>query len=59
MLTAGKRQFATVNVNTFDAADRFLQAADSVSYDAESEADRRARRAANWTPARVVIGHAG
>ena len=45
------RSYATVNINVLDAAARFTQSPVAVSYDGETEIQRRARRAKNWTPA--------
>ena len=44
------RRYATVNVNLLEAAQRFTQPTAAVSYESETEAQRRARRMANWTP---------
>lgn len=55
VLTAGESSFATVNVNTFEAAESFSQAARTVSYNGEGEAERIRRRQENWTPAIVII----
>ncbi len=54
VLTEGDTSWATVNVNVLDAADGFVREADSVSYEGESESERRARRRARWMPA--VVG---
>jgi hypothetical protein len=51
LLATANGTFATLNVNTFDCADQFAQTAVAVSYDAESAAQRVARRERNWTPA--------
>jgi len=47
--------YATVNVNVLDRADEFSGAATPVSYEGETEAERRARRVARWTPATVDV----
>ena len=54
VLTVGSSSYATVNINTLDSAKSFQQEARSVSYEAESEAERIRRRKENWTPATVV-----
>ena len=46
--------YAIVNINALQTPEVFAQAAVPVSYDRESEAERRARRRDRWTPARVV-----
>ena len=46
--------YATVNLNVLDGADEFSRAATPVRYEGESEAERRARRVARWTPASAV-----
>ena len=50
----GSGAYATVNINTLDAVDRFRQPATPVTYEGESAAERSARRKARWTPAVVV-----
>ena len=50
VMTVGDRVYATVNINTFDFLESFKQKPLTVSYDGESEAERRARREKNWTP---------
>lgn len=42
--------YATVNINTLDFRERFGKEPVTVSYDGESETQRRARRKKNWTP---------
>jgi hypothetical protein len=54
MRSAGSA-YATVNVNTLEAADRLTQRPLTVSYDNETEVQRRMRRAAAWTPAVEVV----
>jgi hypothetical protein len=51
--------YATVNVNTFESPERFRKPPVPVSYDGETETDRRARRHNKWTPAVLMIegGH--
>ena len=56
VMTEGDAAYATLNVNVFSGDKPGLQTASSVSYDAETEAERRARRRANWTPTVVVTG---
>jgi hypothetical protein len=46
--------YAIVNINALQTPEVFAQAAVPVSYDRESEAERRARRRDRWTPAAVV-----
>jgi len=50
---------ATINVNTFDQPHPLQGAGVPVSYEAESEVERRARRAAGWTPASIVTSGSG
>jgi hypothetical protein len=45
---------AIVNVNALATPKVFAEPALPVSYDRESESERRARRRARWTPARVT-----
>lgn len=47
--------YATVNVNGLDRADEFSRAVTPVSYEGETEAERRVRRRARWTPATLAI----
>ena len=42
---------AIINLNTLDDADLFTHPPAPMNYDAESEQQRRDRRAARWTPA--------
>jgi hypothetical protein len=54
VMAAGDALVATINVNSFDPP---LQGEGvPMRYDAETEPERRARRAAHWTPAAIVIG---
>ncbi len=53
ILWDGGAGWAIVNLNVLDNAPEFSQEALSVNYDAESEAERRDRRRANWTPVTV------
>jgi len=46
--------YATVNVNVLAASDEFGPAT-PVSYDGETEAERRARRRQRWTPAEIAV----
>src|SRR5919198_6107560 len=48
LMNEGSGCYATVNVNTLDALERFTQAATPVTYDGESAAKRAARRKARW-----------
>ena len=50
VMTKGGAAVATINVNSFDLPHPFDREGVPVSYDAESEPERRARRAAGWTP---------
>jgi hypothetical protein len=50
MTTPDGRAYATVNLNLFEEVQRFTQPAVAVSYDDETEEQRRARRMMNWTP---------
>jgi len=47
--------YATVNLNAFESSERFTRPPMSVSYDGETETERRARRHEKWTPAILVI----
>jgi hypothetical protein len=49
-MTEGGTAVATINVNSFDPPHPFEREGVRVRYDAESEPERRARRAAGWTP---------
>ena len=53
ILWDGGAGWAIVNLNVLDDAPEFSQEALSVNYDSESEAERRDRRRANWTPVTV------
>jgi hypothetical protein len=55
VLGDGGGSYATVNVNVLDRADEFSRAVTPVSYEAETETARRARRVARWTPATLAI----
>jgi hypothetical protein len=46
--------WAIVSVNALATPEVFAETAVPVSYDRESETERRARRRARWTPARVT-----
>ncbi len=50
LMQEGGAAVATLNVNTFDPPHPFAGAAVSMDYGGESEAERRGRRAAGWTP---------
>jgi hypothetical protein len=58
VMRAGERAYATLNINTFDDSESFTQAPLSVTYDGETEAERRGRRAANWTPVVAFVERA-
>jgi hypothetical protein len=47
--------YAVLNVNAFDTPGDFPRPAQAVDYGRESEAERRSRRKANWTPVQVSI----
>ena len=47
------RSWATVNANTFRTGPPLPEAAEPVDYEGEAETDRRARRAAGWTPVKT------
>ena len=53
MVDAGSA-YAIININVLHTPEVFAKAAVPVSYDRESETERRARRRALWTPATVV-----
>jgi hypothetical protein len=50
VMAKGETAVATINVNSFDPPHPFQQDGVPMDYGGESEADRRARRAAGWTP---------
>ena len=50
VMTEGGAAVATINVNSFDPPHPFERAGVPMRYEGESEAERRARRAAGWTP---------
>jgi hypothetical protein len=50
LMTGDDRAVATINVNMFDPPHPFQRDGVPMSYEGESEAERRARRAAGWTP---------
>ena len=54
ILWDGDAGWAIINVNVLDNAQEFSRQALVVNYDAESKAERRDRRRANWTP--VTVG---
>jgi hypothetical protein len=56
VMTAGDAAVATINVNTFDPPHPFERAGVPMDYGSESEPERRARRAAGWTPAAFETG---
>ena len=53
VMTEAGSAYAIVNVNALASPEAFPATAVPVSYDRESEAERRARRRSRWTPARV------
>ena len=50
VMAAGDSAVATINVNTFDQPHPFQRDGVPMDYGRESEPERRARRAAGWTP---------
>ncbi|MGH7773228.1 MAG: GFA family protein [Candidatus Binatia bacterium] len=50
VMKAGEETYATVNTRTFDHAEKITQEPLIVTYEGETEAERKARREANWTP---------
>ncbi len=52
------KAYATLNIRTFDVAESFTQEPVALSYDGETGAERRARRAANWTPVVAFVDDA-
>jgi len=50
VMTEGGTAVATINVNSFDPPHPFEREGVPMRYDAETEPERRARRAAGWTP---------
>jgi hypothetical protein len=50
LMQEGGAAVATLNVNNFDPPHPFERAGVPMRYDRESEPERRARRAAGWTP---------
>jgi hypothetical protein len=50
IMTVGDSAVATLNVNTFDPPHPFEREGVPMDYGRESEPERRARRAARWTP---------
>lgn len=51
----GAAAYATINVNAFETAEGFSEPPTPVNYDQETEAERRARRKARWTPVEEII----
>ncbi|KAF0242224.1 MAG: glutathione-dependent formaldehyde-activating [Planctomycetota bacterium] len=51
----GGRWLATINVNALDRTQEFTQRPRLMDYSGESAAETRARRAAKWTPAEIVL----
>jgi hypothetical protein len=54
VMAEAEAAWAIVNVNALVTPEVFAETAIPVSYDRESEIERRARRRARWTPARVI-----
>jgi hypothetical protein len=50
VMAAGSAAVATINVNTFDPPHPFESGGMPISYEGETEPERRARRGARWTP---------
>ena len=55
VMKTSDRAFATVNINTFDSLKNFRQEPTTISYDGETEAQRRVRREKSWTPAAIEV----
>jgi hypothetical protein len=55
LMSEGGAAYAIVNVNALATPEIFPQAPVPMSYDRESEAERRARRRAGWTPAALIV----
>ena len=55
VITAGDKAYATININTFDNSESITQEPISVTYEGETEEQRRARRRANWTPVSAIV----
>jgi hypothetical protein len=51
----GETVFGVVNVNALDERDAFSAAPVLTDFDAETRAEREARRRRGWTPARIVV----
>ncbi|WP_422365763.1 GFA family protein [Pelagibius sp.] len=49
------RHYAIVIINALEEAERFSRTPMPVTYDAEDEAARRARRRAKWTPTEIIL----
>ncbi len=54
VMTEGAKAYGILNINVLDDPSPFTQAPASVTYDAEDEAGRRARRRARWTPVEQI-----
>jgi hypothetical protein len=54
LMTEARGSWATVNVNVLEAVDGFGREPECVSYEGETESERRTRRRARWTPAIVA-----
>jgi hypothetical protein len=55
VMPVGDSAVATINVNTFDPPHPFQRDGVPMDYGRESEPERRARRAARWTPAAFEV----
>ena len=53
LMTHGHGTFGLLNVNVLDVREVFRQTASSVDYEGEQTQERTARRAAEWTPAKL------
>jgi hypothetical protein len=56
ILTEAAGTWATLDLNVLNDAAAFTQPPIAVDYGVETADERRARRRARWTPARLVIG---
>lgn len=54
VMEADGRNYAVVNINTFDRRDDFTAAPQPMDYEGETTTTRLARRKERWTPATVI-----
>jgi hypothetical protein len=59
VIEADGRRYATVNVNVLAAGDTLSQAAEAVTYEGETAAERASRRRARWTPVEAIASDEG